>query len=53
MEQDEGPVKVTIFTTDKGVYTKAFDTAIEARDHLEVTKDDWFDFTIDYKPKAN
>ncbi len=52
MEQDEGPVKVTVFTANKGTYTKAFSTAIEARDYLETTKDDWFDFTIDYNQVA-
>lgn len=52
MEQDEGPVKVTVFTSNKGMYTKAFGTAIEARDYLETTKDDWFDFTIDYNQVA-
>jgi len=52
MEQDEGPVKVTVFSNNHGSFTKSFSTAIEARDYLQKTAEDWFDFSLSYEQPA-
>ena len=49
MEQDDGKVRVEVFTKDNGAYTKDFDTVLEARTYLQATKEHWFDFSMQSK----